>query len=98
MIVFSLICKECTQDALDNNGNCPICNLLITSIQPAVFVDDDYYKMCLICYDQKVNCIGLPCENVFSCFSWMSKLLRNINTCPVCKNEISGIKKIYFDF
>ena len=59
-------------------------NVLTSEIAKDVF-------LCKICYNEKINCVFVPCGHAFSCWSCSVKVL----CCPVCRVNFTAIQKIF---
>ena len=49
---------------------------------------------CIVCMENKVQCINLPCAHQNLCIT-CSRTLENPNTCVVCRAEVNEIKRFY---
>ena len=69
------ICNGCNHGAIWHN-------------KPKKDIED---KLCLICYENKKDCLLLPCKHYLIC----SNCSEQINRCPYCcediQNKITGI-------
>ena len=59
-------------------------NVLTSEIAKDVF-------LCKICYNEKINCVFVPCGHAFSCWSCSVKVL----CCPVCRVNFTAIQQIF---
>lgn len=51
-------------------------------------------KICVICFDKKIDTAFIPCGHMCSCYQCAS----NCNLkCPVCRKENKTIQKIFFN-
>lgn len=48
-------------------------------------------QTCCVCYDEKRNCVFLPCRHLVACEECASK----VDYCPVCRLQIIGTVKTY---
>jgi len=53
--------------------------------------ETDSDLICIICYENKKNCIIRKCNHVISCYSCSKK----IKKCPVCNKKIYKVEKIF---
>lgn len=49
-------------------------------------------KLCKICCDNEMNAILFPCMHIIACVTCAFSL----DSCPVCRKQISEVKRIYF--
>ena len=52
-------------------------------------------KTCIICFHKKVNCLLVPCRHYSLCFACSKALQNSTNKCPICRETIREIVKIY---
>lgn len=46
---------------------------------------------CVVCWDHERDCLIMPCKHNASCV----KCTKSLKTCPICRNEVQDILKIY---
>lgn len=86
-------CKDCAENLIKDSKNCPLCRFPFGSAINGITVDVE--KICIICYDKKVDTILMPCGHIVTCSECLENWLKTKNECPVCRQEISYFKKIY---
>lgn len=52
-------------------------------------------QTCVICKDRKKNVLIIPCNHVCLCLSCYDELRQNQNTCPICREIIQEMKRVY---
>jgi len=50
---------------------------------------------CVICMDQKKNCLLYPCGHICACFTCGNMLKKDSKPCPMCRQVISDVVKTY---
>ena len=65
-------------------------------------LNDDFYSQsssrancCLICMDKARNCVLRPCNHMISCFECSLILFNRSDSCPICRQQIQEILKVY---
>ena len=53
--------------------------------------DEEFKKLCIICYENKINYTIIPCGHTFSC----EKCIVKINKCSICRIGILNKHKIF---
>ncbi|KAK8846394.1 hypothetical protein M9Y10_020412 [Tritrichomonas musculus] len=89
-------CKQCAEQALKNNEECPLCRFPIVNVSNGFGVGND--DMCIICFDKKADSIILPCGHMGVCSDCLENWFKNKDSCPICRNEPSFYKKLGHDF
>lgn len=51
--------------------------------------------ICSICLDKNVNSLLLPCRHYTLCKVCVKEMLMSRSKCPICRNEIKKIIRIY---
>ncbi|KAJ1673722.1 hypothetical protein EV182_004688 [Spiromyces aspiralis] len=57
--------------------------------------DEDDVDMCKICWDQKSNCAFLNCGHMCTCHDCADRLKATKNECPICREPIARIVRIF---
>lgn len=58
---------------------------------------DSENKSCIICFTKKIDCLLIPCRHLSLCFKCSKSLQMTTNKCPICRDTIREIVKIYPD-
>lgn len=85
-------CKSCADKALKNKEFCPLCRFPIIDMSVGFEATND--NMCIICFDNKVDAIVLPCGHMCVCSTCLENWFKNNQTCPYCRMENSFYKNI----
>lgn len=88
-----VFCNDCAQMALKNKENCPLCRFPIVKISNGfgMNIDDD---SCIICLENKPDCILMPCGHMGVCSKCIENWFKNKECCPICRSEPCFYKKI----
>ena len=93
-------CKGCNFRIYGHKTECIKCNLdrhgnLIDVSDKVDEVDDD--KLCIICMMQPKNSIFLHGTDAHNscCYACASKIMDTTKNCPICRQKIEKIIKIY---
>ena len=85
-------CMKCGKEALESKDRCPLCRFPIEKVLEG-YKDDDS-SVCIICNDNKVDSIVMPCGHMMFCSACLSKWFLLKNVCPYCRCEHSFYKII----
>lgn len=60
-------------------------------------VDEEKKKegICVICQTESAHILLLPCAHLCVCSNCLPPTLKNGNTCPVCREKIKEVKRVY---
>lgn len=88
-------CKECAEEALNNKEKCPLCRFNIEKVSVGFETSDN--DNCTICFENKSDCILLPCGHMGVCSSCLEDHFKHKKSCPFCRTEPCFYKKIIND-
>lgn len=91
-----IYCHECAEFALKNKENCPLCRFPIVKVSTRFHndIDDD---SCIICCENKPNCIVLPCGHTCICSLCLENWFNTSQSCPICRTKPCIFKLINED-
>ena len=89
-----VLCKECAEKAVKEEEECPLCGFPVESFVTGINCGDEN-GICGICFENKANCLLIPCGHIGACSSCLKGWFKNNNTCPFCRKDISSYAKIY---
>lgn len=89
-------CTKCAEQALENKEKCPLCRFPIEKISTGFDASND--ENCTICFENKSDCIILPCGHMGACASCLEDWFKNKKSCPFCRAKPCFYKKIIEDF
>ena len=86
-------CHKCAYEALEKKECCVLCRFPIEKILDGFHIDDEESR-CIICRENPVDSIILPCGHIGFCSECLVKWFVDNNSCPFCRTEHSFFKKI----
>ena len=86
----NVYCIDCAKKAQEKHENCPLCRFPIDGVQKRF----DSNELCIICMDNRPNCIVLPCGHICACSDCLDNWFKNNKVCPVCRTTDCFYKKI----
>ena len=63
----------------------------------SALAEKDEVRQCTICYDDLMDCVLLECGHLLCCMSCGKGLIKQALPCPVCRKNIKGTLKIYWN-
>lgn len=55
----------------------------------------DTKALCVICQDNTVSFISIPCKHVCLCYTCVKALVNLDNRCPLCRGAVSKFERVY---
>lgn len=86
-----IFCIECAGNLVPEKNVCPICNQFINMALKGIGNENE---ICGICYENKADCMIVPCGHIGFCSSCMKLYFKDKKICPMCRRDQSAFIKL----
>ena len=83
-----IFCTECAEKTVKEKDECPICSYKVNGFTCGVGCAGND-GLCCICYENKADCLLIPCGHIVACSSCLENWFKSKKSCPFCRNEES---------
>ena len=87
--------KDCKVYGERNKVDGKRCEMIVPSIGP-INNPNDIKLLCIICMDEQIECLFVPCMHIISCSSCGPHYRKK--SCPMCFEPIEEVEKVFISF